>query len=618
MRKNLLYGLDYILLGLVVNSLFLTPPAFSSTKTQGARSERPAVSVEYGRSSLTFLLLDSGRNPYQQRLDRVFRTLAVSDKFNDHNLEQRSLSVPGFVREEVPAILLQARMRNITKGSNISLIYNQLINTNIANGMLAKWWTRKADGTFGVELLQARGAYDATDAEVVAAQARKRGFAALEDAGENLINKSYIIVFDIFDVKTMEQHYDEVDQNARRLAQQLNTEFKPTNRNQEGYRAKVNAHLFRLDYNDSIRAVFFQEMWIDPEMDTPETKAKKRAHFDNFDFPIQFVTTTSASAQSAQSKTLSGIRKSDDQLFSGVVDALVEEVLFTLSKEYEDFRVKTSLFDARPPIAKIGLKEGLWVDQRYFVYEFQLNPEGEKVSVRKGVIRATNEITDNRKVATGETVPSRFYQTAGRRLDAGMLLQQRNDMGVGIAVGAGMSDNQTVGSGFNILVEINFSQFLGRLGRKPRPGIKFFADISRDNMETSDPDMSITTLAAGFGKDLYFLRNAHITPFIGAGYESVTPQESGYIEANGWGHPIEKGDDLVSVIFATTGLRLGINILHNLQLLPSVAYNLGIGNYEEGFIIDNEDLKDAEITLPYELQLRKGGLQTKLGVRMQF
>lgn len=609
--------LVYVFIGFVLNIVLFYHPAKASDANQNIRREHAVVSAEYGRSSLTFLLIDPAGNYYRQRLLEVFRNTAVPDKFNDNNLEKRFISIPGFVREAPETALLQAWMRDTEPGGNVALIHNELLNKNIANDIVAKWWSRKPDGTFGVELLQERGAYDATDAEVIAAQARKRGVAALMDAGENLINKSYVIVFDIYDLKTMEQHYDEVDETARRVAQQLNTEFRPASRTQEGYRANVNAHLFRLDYNDSISAVFLQEMWIDPELDTPEAKAQRIAHFDNFDFPLQYVTTVQGSAQSAQSKTLQINRKTDDELFSGLTVALVENILFSLSKEYEDFRVKTSLFGTRPLEAKIGLKEGLWVDQRYFVYEFQLNREGEISTVRKGVIRATNKITDNRGVATGETIPSRFYQTAGRRLDAGMLLHQRNDFGLGLTVGAGTTNNLTFGSGFNMLIEINTSQLLGRLGRKPRPGTKLFADISLDNMESPQLNMSLTTLAVGFSRDWYFLRNVHLTPFIGAGYESVKAREDGGINVGGSLEDIEEGADLVSVIFATTGVRLGINILHNLQLLTSLTYNLGIGNYEGGFIIDNEAFKDRDVVLPAELQLRRGGVQTRFGLRIQ-
>jgi len=123
---------------------------------------------------------------------------------------------------------------------------------------------KKPDGTFGVELLQERGAYDATDAEVIAALAGKRGMARIMDAGEQLINKSYILVFDFHDTKTMNQYYNEVDKKRRETAKLLETSFTPIERTHEGYRTDMDAHLFRIDFNDSVSAVFYQELWIDP------------------------------------------------------------------------------------------------------------------------------------------------------------------------------------------------------------------------------------------------------------------------------------------------------------------------------------------------------------------
>ena len=609
-------NVKFCFLGCMVLFLLIMGNAFAQAANPSPRHQSPVQIAEYGRSSLTFLLLETEATYSHQRLYDVFRNVVVPDKFNNNNLETRGLQVPGFVRIAPEDIMMQQQERNQVEQRNAALISNKLQSVHIPNQIIGKWWSRDADGTFGVEILQERGAYDATDAEIIAARAGKRGLAAVMDAGINLINRSYVIVFDVYDLKTMEQHYNEMDEASRQLAQQGISEFRPVTRSHEGYRASVGAHLFKIDYNDSINAVFLEQMWIDPQQDSPDQISQKRRIFDGFYFPVKYVTTVYSAAESTQDKETQTNRKSDDELFAALPVILVEDVVFRLAKEYDDFRVRTALFGTRPLEAKIGLKEGLWVDQRYFVYEFQLNQDGERVSVRKGVIRATDQITDNRRIATGDMVPSRFYQTAGRRLDEGMLLEQRNDFGIGITGGFGF--DQTFASGLNLLAEINVSQLAGRMGNRLPHGIKAFVDLSLDNLESPRLDVSLTTVAVGLSRDIYFLRNAHLTPFAGIGYESTRTRNDGQLHVDGRLERIDKGEDLVSIVFASVGFRMGLNILHNLQLVPSISLNLGIGNYETGFIIDNENLRDREVTLPIELQTRKGGLQSRIGLRYQF
>jgi hypothetical protein len=185
------------------------------------------VSAEYSRSSLTLLLLEPGRSSSQQRFEKIMRGIQIPDKFNDNNLDQRSLEVSGFERDADEVFFRQAMNRGIVPGSGLENIYRRLIQEHLTNQVIAKWWSRKDDGTFGVELLQERGAYDATDAEVIAARAGIRGMAGVMDAGEELINKSYILVFDFYNTKTMEQYYNDVDNNRREIARQLEREYTP-------------------------------------------------------------------------------------------------------------------------------------------------------------------------------------------------------------------------------------------------------------------------------------------------------------------------------------------------------------------------------------------------------
>lgn len=599
-------------------SLFLLFFSAICAKAQHAESsgkliKDDPVSADYRRSSITYLLVETNTNSNNQRIKTAMSKLNIPDKFNDNNLVKRSFGVSRFERDTEMDFLSQALSRKIMPESSLSIISDALAEEKIANEVIAKWWSRKDDGTFGVELLQERGAYDATDAEVIAARAGVRGMTRVMDAGEELLNKSYILVFDFYNIKTMEQYYNDVDENRRETASKRETGFTPVDRTMEGYRTDLMAHLFRIDYNDSVSAVFYQELWINPDLDNKQTWDSKKKRFNDFDFPIEYITSVKTSQQSAQSKKASFGKKTDDQLFEKMVEQGIEEVLFQLSTKYEDFRVKTAVYATRPIRAKIGLKEGLSVDQRYFVYEYELNTTGEAVPVKKGVIRAKNNISDNRQVASGETKPSRFYQVAGSRIEQGMLLQQKNDFGVGVTIGYGI-DNMVLGSGLWLMAEINMSQMLGRAGKQWSPGIKLYVDASFDGIDDDDLPLSILSITGGLSKDMFLMRNVHLTPFLGIGFESASANEDGTIYTNTVPVDLVSEEEILYTLFASAGVRLGINLRHNIQLLPS--FNYQIGSYES-YIISNEKLKDMDLVLPQDLLDRTGGLQTRLSLRIQ-
>ena len=78
----------------------------------------------------------------------------------------------------------------------------------MAQQILSIWFNRQADGSFNVDLLKQRGLYNANDNDFMAASASKRGQSTLMDMGLKLVNQSYVLVYDFFDVTTMEEYYD--------------------------------------------------------------------------------------------------------------------------------------------------------------------------------------------------------------------------------------------------------------------------------------------------------------------------------------------------------------------------------------------------------------------------
>ena len=101
-------------------------------------------------------------------------------------------------------------VRNFLNFCNTSpdYIIKLLQEQKVAQQILSIWFNRQADGSYNVDLLKQRGLYNANDNDFMAASASKEVSLPLMDMGLKLVNQSYVLVYDFFDVTTMEEYYD--------------------------------------------------------------------------------------------------------------------------------------------------------------------------------------------------------------------------------------------------------------------------------------------------------------------------------------------------------------------------------------------------------------------------
>jgi hypothetical protein len=246
------------------------------------------------------------------------------------------------------------------------------------------------------------------------------------------------------------------------------------------------------------------------------------------------------------------------------------------------------------------MKENLKIDQRYFVYEMRQNNNGEIKARRQGVIRATNKIVDNRMVATGKSEPSVFYQVAGKKLDDGMLLQQRSD--IGFALSAASSTGGV--NGISGRLEINISSFFKS---KAPSMIKLYIEGGYEAKEMKIVIKSITQnykdftrYEIGLGKEFCFLRNLRFQPFAGVGLEQFTNKDDSKLS--------------FSSLYEHAGAMAGINLLHNLQFTCTYSY------YFMGSKISDENKTDYTIGsfADWGKAFERGGSAISLGLRIEF
>jgi hypothetical protein len=505
------------------------------------KSKNQLVSSEYDRNSLTILGLKSP-GELNDRIALILDTLKVQDKFYSNDIGFRNIPY------KVDFTLFdRARHDVIYKTDVLQLLGSQ----KVGQGILARWFNRQGDGTFNTDVLKERGIYNSDDSDFSLVNATKRGQSSLMDAGLSLVDKSYVMVIGYSNLITMNQHYDQI-------------KATPENRKLNGVKGDMIGMLYKIDFSDSISTLFFNDMWTAKGTPDPE---KKAAAFNSFNFPFKPVKYLVMPLQATQSNpgqsSSPKVQKTQDQLLQEVVNTSVEGLLNSITTLISEFKVKGQIYKTKPIAIKIGKKEGLGFDQRYFVFENRENSKGQKYSERVGVIKSMS-VADNRVVSKGETDPSYFYQVAGGKIDnLGMFAEQRNDAGLNLFIGyqsAGLSG--ATGRLEYYLGRVLYSSKSNKISRG-LTSFKLYVEggynMGDYTLQTSSgkESLNIYHISAGLNKDFYIMNSIHWGPFIGYGIESGKGKTSESESETG---------------FVETGIRLGINLKYNIQLVGSANY----------------------------------------------
>ena len=594
----------------------------ASFKSFGQTAEK--VSTKFTRPSITNLFVEP-TNSREATVVNSFQKINMVSKFNEH-----SINYPNF-KPQLPLAPTQPeytdlpamKLYNSQIAKRDSLIREQIkpYVSGASNLMLAKWWGRDKNGDFNTDLIGERGTFSATDADVLSNKAA--AVNRIQDMGEQLIDKTYAIVYTISDVKTMEEVYNATDAAGAKVK-----DYKPVERKLEGYQLGFTASLYKLNFGKEACENFYNVYWSDVK----NHNDKNVQAWGSATFPLTFVLDVEGTTSSTQPIDRNAIEyklsppKTMEELLAITPSDIQESAIKKMSKKVEDFRVKAPIFEEKPLSAKLGSKEGLYIDERFFAYEIEQDENGNQVKKRKGVARV-KRVINNDTIATGETKPSIFQQQGGKKLYQGMLLEAQEDIGISIYAGyrLNMSDN-TMG-GFGGGADLNISQILSSVtkGKIPTPpGIYLGASIAYNPMikkklgsisnftdPTSYPftgppisDSSTTwsgssmALDISLSKEVYFTRkgNIYLLPSIGGAMSTITIEKYDDIEIKeAFGDYYDEKDWAWSAMAGQASLGFGINLNPNVSLLikPMFVMKLAYTTGNDALIQQNSvDSKD--------------------------
>jgi hypothetical protein len=417
-------------------------------------SQENILNVKYKRSSLYTLMLSDESREYSNSIRISFVNTPLSEKFNNHIIDARIIAKTdliyisqtpkrnkpkGGIFSQIPKIpKIPVNISNSNKKSKHAqqiAILNHLNTNNFAKSMISKWFNRSKKGGFNMSLIAERGSYNATDLDIKIAKQTVRGLAMLSDAGEVLINNTFIIVND-FKFTNKEEVAEKIkiiiDEIPEKSSKKGNKDATKTASIAKegvtffgkGYVVKTTAYLYKLIWNEEIAAIFYYDFWTE---DASLNLKRKKAFDISKIFKLELVGTQTAWAD-VQSTILT--TKSNQELIAIATVKAADNVIAKLQRKYEVFRTKTPLLSGNPLSAKIGFKEGLEKGDKYEVLEQFINNDGIPKYKRIGVIKVDKDhIWDNRYMAEEEnpsTIEFTKFSGSKNKYYSGMLIRQIN------------------------------------------------------------------------------------------------------------------------------------------------------------------------------------------------
>jgi hypothetical protein len=314
-----------------------------------------------------------------------------------------------------------------------------LNNNKVASRLVGRWFNRDFfTGKCDMELIKERGLYNATEFDKQLADRSARGIAMLQDAGEDLIGNTFVIVNDIRYVDKNKgaktgaaiikilgavaaaatgTNIDDLTDNIGDMVETI-----------KGFKVKINTFLYQLEWSDDIANLFYQEQYSG----TPNHEKWATFEAARGDYKLKYVGKVESSGGTT---SFLGINENEPiVMVRKACQRAIDENVVDLQRNYIEFRTKTPLVSVEPLTAFIGMKEGVSSKSKFEVLEVVEKENGKHEYNRVGVIEPIdNLIWDNRYMAveegaTGATLGyTTFRKVSGKDFAKGMLIREMSN-----------------------------------------------------------------------------------------------------------------------------------------------------------------------------------------------
>lgn len=383
--------------------------------------------LKYRRSSIYTLMISHEDQKFASEIKDAFVKIPVPDKFNDHELSVKILS-------------LDKKLKGASSDKENSDISSFLDRNKIASRLVAKWFNRDVNtGTCNMELVKERGLYNATEYDRILSEKSARSTALLMDAGEDLIGNTFVLVNDIRYIDkskagaavgmglrilgalagaaTGNSDFADLGDSYGSLAETL-----------KGFKVKINTFLYKLEWDEATSAVFYKDQYTS----TPDIVKKEEFEDGRGKYRLKYVGKVESSGSTT---SFMGIKLDEPvEMVRKACQRALDENVASLQHEFEEFRTKSPLVSAQPITAYVGMKEGVTKNSKFEVLEIIEKDGGAREYKRVGVIKPVDGlIWDNRYMSEEEGAASAtlgcttFKKVSGGDFFPGMLIREIKD-----------------------------------------------------------------------------------------------------------------------------------------------------------------------------------------------
>ena len=562
----------------------------------------------YVRPSISIINVDFNNN--RSTLD--LNSIKIPANLDEVKLSNKSFSV----NANSPKILMRKEMETATAsevwgGESLEVIedrndkvINSFMSKRISNDAVMAVTPVKKNGEYNYEYVMARGVNSATDQDVnITSQTMSGELMSKEDRfvyiAEQMLDANYVIAYNMGDFRSWSDEKDIGFENA------------------------ISYWIIK------VASYYSAEGEIIKANQLPTTRVNAEVLFSGTVGPLSTANRRGAKYPST-----------DAELQKTLLDFLLPQVWHSALMNVDGLQPKATLLK-RKKIA-LGKKENLKIGSRFFAFENVENKDGEVIKKKRSMLRV-KKVGDNRGLATGNSERSKLYRIGPGSAKEGMLVQQKENLGLSLSVGGGALAHiradyriKAVTPGFlvfwdwnvypgKVKFDIDEYQKQGLAGVLTDTAVygDTFKDFGSGDFSTSGMNM-----AFGMEKQIHLHPLVYVSPAAGLGFSTLS-LEGNLMEGTS---EIDTSSNIIfASIFLEFGARVGVQLSGNLSLNLSIMattggswydFALNSGDYNYGVSSEEEDQEVLEEY--YERVLKKvpgimnGGIKTNIMLRYEF
>lgn len=374
-----------------------------------AFGETAETETNYRRPSLCSFLISRTDQKKFTNIQEQYLQIPTPDQYNNHDLSIRILNVG-------------------KKGSYADSINNWLENNYIASRLVGKWFDRDIlTGICSLDLVKNRGLYNATEFDKQLASRSSRGKAMLEDAGEELIGNTFVLVH--------EAHYIDNAQRSKNVAtgikvggailgavlgvrvDNITDNLATLAESFKGFRVKFHTRLYQLIWDDEASGTFYTQMYSE----APDNEKKDFFERNRHLFKLRYIGEVESSG--SQNSFMGISEEHPEIMIRKACRRAIDDNVADLQHKFEEFRVKSPIAAIGDDFVEvaIGKKEGLTAASEYEILE----PEEKNGKIKYNrigvIVPVEGKIWDNRFMAFEEGAAGSNLKATTFKLKSGKM-----------------------------------------------------------------------------------------------------------------------------------------------------------------------------------------------------